>query len=497
MTALRAILFAVGIALFLVTAQAQIGANGYYAQCQKLYQKNALDAAQSTCLLALAADKNHLPSLKILARIAIQRNQPNDADNYIQQALALTPDDRELKFLQAKSDLLQNKAKEALSLLPNSNDPEVVLTRAKALEALGRFEEAQSAFRQVSALQEGRLGFARMAERLGHPEEAIGVMGSEPKEKLAEARLLWISGRTKEAAQALENVLPRLPLEDDYTKTLGLLANVYYGLGEFDKGALVLRQLSSRTSLPSNLLAKIWPWLVLLLAYLGVLLYGESRIEPMRTVEMTTDRKYGPGSLHFWILMALLLAALVAVVAGQALYQNLLAPFTPLQGDLVRPIFYIVMGAGLFLITMQTLGRQGIIKALGPQQTWLDGIWAGAVLLGILGVYSLVAKNLGLGGTHLMYPAFFGIALLEVIIRGIGHQLFQERYRELATFMVPMLFALVIPGPTFYFLLSSVFLGWLFQRTKGAGSGALAWIVMAVLLALIGNLPTTRTLLGS
>lgn len=496
MAALRAILFAVGVVLFGFTAQAQLGAEDYYAQCQRLYQQTALDAAQSTCLLAIAADKTHLPSLKLLARIGLERKQAIDADVYIQQALALNTSDPELLYLQARSSYLQNKPADALVELPNSTDTEVVLLRGQALEALGRYEEAQSDYRRISGSVEGRLGFARIAERLGHPEEALGVLGSSPRERLAAARLMWIAGKTQESAQALEDVLPRLPPEDDYTKTLGLLANVYYGLGEFDKGSLVLRQLSARTSLPSNLLAKIWPWLMLLLVYLGILLYGESRIEPMRTVEMTSERKYGPGSLHIWILISLLIAGLAAVVVGQALYQNLLAGFTPLQGDLVRPVFYIVMGASLFLIAMQTFGREGITKVVGPRQTWLDGIWAGVVLLVLLGIYSVISRSLSLGGLHLIYPMFFGLALLEIIIRGAGQQILHDRYRELTNYMVPMLFALVIPGPTFYFLVCSVFLGWLAQRTKGVGAGALAWVAMAILLALVGNLPAVRTLLS-
>lgn len=183
---------------------------------------------------------------------------------------------------------------------------------------------------------------------------------------------------------------------------------VYYGLGEFEKGSLVLRQLSSRVSLPSSLLGKIWPWLLVFLIYLGLVLYGESRIEPMRTVEMGSDRRFGPGSIHLWLILALVLAGLASVGIGQLLYQNLLALFTPFQGQVVRPVFYFLMGALALLITYQMVKQEGLVQALGSRSSWVEGTWAGLVLLALLGLYSYIAKPLGLSGLGTMYPIFWG-----------------------------------------------------------------------------------------
>jgi hypothetical protein len=337
-----------------------------------------------------------------------------------------------------------------------------------------------------------------MAERLGRPQEALGLLGSSPKEQLAEARLLWLSGDTRAAAEALEEVLPRLgPLEENYTRTLGLLAMVYYGLGEFDKGALVLRQLSTRISLPSSLLSKIWPWMLVLLLYLALLLYGESRIEPMRTIEMGIERRFGPGSLHLWLLLALALAGLASVGIGQVLYQNLLALFTPFQGQVVRQVFYFLLGAFALLITYQMVGQKGLLRALGSRSSWVEGTWAGLVLLVLLGLYSYLARLLSLSGLGTMYPIFLGLALLEVVIRGVGSSLFSERYKELGPLMVTLLFALAIPGPTVFFLMASFFLGWLYIRTRGALAGATAWVLAGLILTLVADTPLARTLLIS
>lgn len=496
MVALRAVPFAVGIALFAFTALAQLGAEGYYTQCKALYDQGVRDSAKATCQLALVADPNHLPSIKLLGRIYLDENNPGAAQPFLQQVKQLSPQDPEVALLEARYLLLQGRPSEALERLPRGLSTEAVLLRAQIYEALGRYEEAYATYRRIAASEEARLGAARLAERLGRPQEALGLLGSSPKEQLVKARLMWLSGDTRAAAEALEEVLPRLgPLEGDYTQTLGLLAMVYYGLGEFEKGSLVLRQLSSRVSLPSSLLGKIWPWLLVFLIYLGLVLYGESRIEPMRTVEMGSDRRFGPGSIHLWLILAFILAGLASVGIGQLLYQNLLALFTPFQGQVVRPVFYFLMGALALLITYQMVKQEGLVQALGSRSSWVEGTWAGLVLLALLGLYSYIAKPLGLSGLGTMYPIFLGLGLLEVVIRGVGYPIYKERYKELSNFMIPVLFALAIPGPTIFFLMASLFLGWLYMRTKGALAGATAWVLAGLILALVANMPLVRTLL--
>jgi tetratricopeptide (TPR) repeat protein len=455
-----------------------------------------LDSAQATCELALTADPGHLPSQKLLARIWLERGQVAQAQPYLDRIAPAAPDDPEVRYLEAKADLLQGRPAEALKKLPQVLSTEVLLAQAQAYEALGRYEEAFDTYRKAPSSEEARLGAARLAEKLGRPGDALSWLGSSPAEQLAEARLMWLTGQTEAAAKTLEAVLPKLgPLEPDYTKTLGLLAIVYYGQGQAEKGALVLRQLSSRISLPSALLAKTWPWLVVFLVFLALVLFGESQIEPMRTVEMTAGRQFGPGSLYLWLVASLLLAGILVTVLGRTLYSNILAAFTPVQADAIRPVFYLLYGAFTLLIAWRSVGRQGLTTVLGPRNAWVEGSWAGLVLLVLLVLYGYIAKPLGLGNLNALYPVFFGLALLEVVIRGLGYGFFRERYRELTSFMVPLLFALAIPGPTLYFLLSSIFLGWLFRRTRGALAGAVAWVVAGIILALVGSLPLMRTLL--
>ena len=474
-----------------------MGVSDYYSQCQNLYGRGAIDTAQSACQLALSVEPNHLPSLKLLARSYLDREQTLEASGFIEQAVLLAPNDPEVQFLSAKTRLLQGNPNQALVALPNSSSSEVLLVRGLALEQLGRYEEALRVFQQNSNNAQARLGIARLSEQLGRPKDGLIQMGNTPAERLAAARLHWLAGHPQEAARTLEALLPRLtPSDAIYTQTLGLLANVYYGQGDLDKGGLVIRQLSSRTSLPSSLLSKTWPWILVFLAFLGIVLYGESRIEPMRTIELTNERRYGPGSLYVWLLVGLVVAGLVAVVLGQVMYQNLLAVFTPVQGQFVQPIAYLLLGVVAFLITMQAIGRENLNKTLGPRSGWSEGLWAGVVLLIILGVYGTLGRSLDLSTLTLMYPVFFGLALLELVVRGAGTQLLSERYKNLGIYIVPLVFALFIPGPTVYFLLASAFLGWLHKRTGGATAGAIAWVVLGLIIAVISNLPAVRTLLG-
>jgi tetratricopeptide (TPR) repeat protein len=474
-----------------------LGASGYFSQCKRLYDRGVLESARVTCELALAADANHLPSLKQLSRIALDRKDPETAEQFLSRALALSSSDNELQFLSAWSKLQQNLPEETLSILPNAFSNEALLVRAQALEQVGRFEDAYAAFRRLPGSLEARLGTARLGEKLGRLDEALSTLSNTPKEELARARLLWLKGKTQTAAQRLEALVPKLnPSEPDYTKTMGLLAMAYYGLGQLGKGELAVRPLASRTSLPSTLLNRVWPWLVVLVVYLGLILYGESRIEPTRSLDVSAGRLYGPGSMHLWLLLALLIAGFVVALVGQSMYQNLLAAFTPIQGDVVRPVFFFIAGVVVLLISYFAAGSAAFSAALGSRNAWAEGVGFGILLLVLLGGYGYLAPRIDLPGPGTLYPMFFGLAFLEVAIRGMGFPMFERRYRDLAMYMIPILFALCAFGPTLYFVVASALLSWLHKRTGGALAGAVAWVFAGIVLAFSVNIPLVRTLLG-
>jgi tetratricopeptide (TPR) repeat protein len=489
----------VWVAIFIlatVPTLAKTGVSGYYAQCQTLYAKKVLDAAQSTCQLALTLDPDHLPSLKLISRILLEQNNPAKAASYLSKLATLAPTDPESRLLRAKSHLRAGKAGEAYGLLRGIGGSEAALLRAEAQETLGQYEEALNSYRQAFTLVDGRLGAARMSQRLGKLEDGIAVLSNTTREALLKAELQWAKGQLGSAAKNLESVLPRLgPLDPDYTRTLNLLAMVYYGQGNTQKGGLVMRQLASRSSLPTILLGYIWPWIAAFVIYLGLILFGESQIEPMRTVELTDEVRHGPGSLHLWILGSVLIAGVASAWIGQTLYSNWLAAFTPVQSDVARTLFYVILGVAGAVILYTRTGLKPLQKLLEQRQTWVEGVAAGLGLVALLLVYGYVRNNLGLGSLPLNYAVFVGFAFLELVIQGVGSGILQDRYRQLTNLMIPILFALAIPGPTLYFAVAAFLMAWLRRRTRGALAGMVAWLVAGIIVSLISSIPLVRTLL--
>jgi tetratricopeptide (TPR) repeat protein len=476
-------------------ALAQLGADDYFFQCRSLYARGDLSSAKATCELALTANPQHVPSLELLSRIHLDEKQIAEAEQSLEQLRGIVgADNATLRLLQARLLLLRGRPAEALGVLPSSRDPESYLYQGVALEALGRYEEAYNAYRRADRLLEGRLGAGRMARRLGQPTEGIFLLRDSPREDLLRGELLWSAGRLQEAAEVLEPLLSRFSrLDEEYTQALKLLTAIHYGTGNLERGGAYLSLLSQQVSLPTQLLSHIWPWLAVFVLYLALILIGESRIEPMRTVELDSQFRLGPGTVHGWLILAPLIAGALTAGIGYFLYGNWLAAFTPVQAETVRPMFYLLLGAVAFLIAYLRIGLANL--HLGARQNWIEGVWAGVVLLAIVGIYGLIRKPLGLGEFPSIYISFLGLAMMEPVLRGAASFALRDRYRELSTYMLPLLSGLAIFGPTLLGVGAAVFLGWLRRRTGGTLAGMVAWVVAGLILTLVAELPFMRTLL--
>lgn len=476
-------------------ALAQLGADDYFFQCRSLYARGDLSSAKATCELALTANPQHVPSLELLIRINLDEKRVAEAEQSLEQLRGIvSSDNATLRLLQARLLLLRGRAAEALRVLPNNRDPESYLYQGVALETLGRYEEAYNAYRRADRLLEGRLGAGRMAQQLGQPTEGIFLLRDSPREELLRGELLWSAGRLQEAAEVLEPALSHFSrLDDEYTQALKLLSAIYYGRGDFDRGGAYLSLLSQQMSLPTQVLVHIWPWLAVFALYLALILIGESRIEPMRTVELDSQFRLGPGTVHGWLTLAPLIAGALTGGIGYFLYGNWLAAFTPVQAETVRPMFYLLLGAVVFLIAYMRIGLANL--HLGARQNWIEGVWAGVVLLVIIAIYGLIRKPLGLGEFPNIYISFLGLAMMEPVLRGAANFSLRERYRELSTYMLPLLSGLAIFGPTLLGAGAAVFLGWLRRRTGGTLAGMVAWVVVGLILTLVAELPFMRRLL--
>ncbi|WP_243089206.1 tetratricopeptide repeat protein [Thermus neutrinimicus] len=473
-----------GLLLLGLPAWAQ-GAEDYFTRCQRLFQQGALESAQATCELALTSDPEHRPSLLLLARIHLERGDLAQAESY----LAQLGDEPEAQLLRARLLLQKGQAAEVLRLsLPPG--PEANLLRAMALEALHQYEEALRLAQGLPSTPEARLLLSRLHLALGRPQEGLAFLGSTLRERLERGRLLFLSGRPQEAIPLLEGLLPELSAQPGLqSQALSLLALAYFGQGQLAQGQAALRQLSALENLPARLLAQAWPWLIVLLAFLLLVLLGESRIELLRALEVVEDPLPGPGSLYLTLLGSLLLSLLLAALLGKALFANALALFTPYQKDLLLPNLYLIYGLLLFASVLLARGfRKRLPNLLGSWSTWIEGFWVGPALVLLLFLYGWIREALGLGTLPLNLLAFLGLALMEPFFRGLVPLVLKERYKDLHPYLAALLFALAVPGPTFLLLLLGAGLLWAKERAEGTLGLALGWVVAGVILAL---LPTT------
>ncbi len=218
-------------------------------------------------------------------------------------------------------------------------------------------------------------------------------------------------------------------------------------------------------------------------AFLVLVVLGESRIEPLRTVEVVENPLPGPGSLYLLVLLALALALGVALFLGKALFANLLALFTPYQKAQLLPSFFFCVR------TLPFWGASPLAEAApspgaGAPRGLGGGFWVGPALVLALFAYGLVRPFLGFPTLPLHLLVFLGLALMEPFFRGLAPWAFGERYRDLAPYLSALFFALAVPGPTFFLLLLGAGLLWAKERAGSVVGVALGWVVAGVVLAL-------------
>ncbi|WP_018460891.1 tetratricopeptide repeat protein [Thermus oshimai] len=470
-------LWAMGVVLGLALAQT---AQEYSARCLRFYQTGALESARATCELALVSEPEFKPALRLLVRIHLEEGNLAEARAYLERL----GEDPEAPLLRGRLYLLEGRFRDVLGLsLPET--PEGRFLKARALEGLGRYEEALREVEGLPPTGEVRLLAARLLLALGRPEEALGRLGGGLEEEALRGRLLFLLGRPKEAAELLEGLLPRLTQSPAlYREALATLTQAYLGQGDWGRGLAALGQLARVVNLPALFLAKAWPWLLVLLLFLVLVLYGESRIEPLRTVEIVPEAWPGPGTLLLQALFALALALAVALFWGKSVYGNLFALATPHQGGEVLPLFYLAYG--LFLLGAVLLFHRSFLsRILGPWPSWTEGFPVGVLLLLALLLFGLVRPYLGLPTLPLHLLTFLGLALMEPFFRGLVPQAYRERYRELGPYLSALLYPLLLPGPTVLLLLLSAGLLWLRARAQGTLGLGLGFVVAGVVLALL------------
>ena len=497
--------------IFLAVALAQFnpGPAEYYGQCRALYQQQVLSGARAACELALVADPDYIPALKQIIRIDLEEGKLDEAGEKLDHLLRLQPEDMVSRVLHARYLLETGKYAQALELCRNTPGEEADWIRARALELLGRPKEALDAYREAELLgdKNSRVWAARLLQRLHRPEEALQELGDlqTPKALALKGRLLLAAGKLPQAAEYLEGALANIPGDSaEYTEALTALALAYYGMGDFAKGGRVLSQLESRINLSAALLSSSWLWLLGLVLLIGLHLYGESRIEPISTLEVRSEREWGVGRLYVILLASWLGAALLAALSGILLYGNLLAAFTPVQADVVRPIFYVALALANALAAFIALRNppEDAPSPLGKKESWIEGLWIGVIIAVLFVAYALLRQRLGwldnLPFNPLLWPgavALASFALAEPLLRSVLLRAFQTRYgRHLAPLFTVLSGGMFLLTPLLLWWSLAAFLLLLRRRLASLWPNMAAWPVAALLLLAVGMLPVVRAL---
>jgi len=497
------------VLLSLALAQFNPGPSNYYHQCRTLYEEHVLAGASAACELSLVADPDYVPSLKLLAQIYLDEGRVDEAGDLLDRLSRLAPNDLETRTLNARYLLEKGRYREALNASQHVPGATASLVRGMALEALGRFDDALAAYREAALLgdDEARIKAALLLERMGRPEEALKEIEDLDNAKVGtlKGRLLLSAGRLPEATQVLEETLRNLPSTSDlYNQTLSALAKAYYGLGDFRKGSLVLAQLGSNADLVGGVFSSIWVWLLGVVVLVGLHLFGESRIEPISTLEVREDYTWGVGRLYTAMILSLLGGALVAVFVGWVRYNNLLAAFTPVQQDVVRPVFYIFSALFMALTAYFVLRHRpdDAPPPLGKQENWIEGLWVGLLLALLIIGYAWLRGRMPWLNPLPFKPILFSgalaiaaMALAEPLLRVVAPTVYQVRYgNSMAPIFTLLIGGLVWLSPVVMWWFAAALLYVIKQRFAGIWPNMTGWLVAAAVLLLAGLFPSVWAL---
>ena len=494
--------------LSLSVAQFNPGPVNYYNQCRALYQEGVLAGAAAACELSIVTDPNYVPALKLLAKIYLDENRVDEAGSLLDRLDTLAPNDLETKALKARYLLKKGRYREALNVSRYVPGADVLLIRGKALEALGRFNEALAAYREAAMLgsDEARISAALILERMRKPEAALKEIAplTSPDIGPLRGRLLLSAGRLREAVAVLEETLHALPSTDErYSETLSTLALAYAGLGDFRRARLVLDQLGSQVDLLGDFFKASWLWLFGLALLVGLHLFGESHIEPISTLEVREGYLWGIGRLYSSIITSILFGAVVAVAVGWLRYHNLLAAFTPVQADVIRPIFYLTSAASMGLTSYFMLRpRPEEPTPLQNRESWVEGLWVGVLLALLVVAYAWLRSHLSWLNPMPFNPLLIGggvalasFALAEPLLREVAPAAFRFRYGSgLAPFFSVLLGGLVWMSPVLLWWAAAALLYSIRQRFASVWPNMTGWLLAALLLLLTGFIPSVRAL---
>jgi tetratricopeptide (TPR) repeat protein len=490
---------------------------GYLTDCQYFYQVGDLASASGACRLATIYDPSSLRAWQLVTRVLIAAKRFGQARRSLARLKSLDPQGSAPALLGARLDLAEGQPELALATLARlHSSPSKWWWSAQAWLQLAQTGQAVRALERELAADpasvRGRLLLARLLLPT-QPSRSLSLLGAIQDPSAAALSQIgiteWALGRSG-AVHTLESAIqnPAALSGSQYRQALGVLTLAYFGTGQFQNGNLALGQLASNEDLTNQLLHGLFPVLLLLLALLVLHLLGESRIEPLATPEaLVGPQPWGVLASYRQLLLALLLALIVSSAVGSAVYGNLLALWTPVQSELIRPIFLITWTLAALALLWPDVQRRGwktwemLVNTPRdlPAAALLGLAWA-ALSLG----YAYLTRSWAApwGGTVLPLQRP-GLALLltalvlplsELYFRSYALFPLQKRYGpSTAVAILALLYALVLGIPLPLLLVESLLLSWLARWENSTATSLVArWgLYLGLFLAAL-IFPATR-----
>ncbi len=436
----------------------------------------------------------------LLAEILVAGGRDDEAGTYLESAreqLEARPD----RDLLARLAFVEGRSAEA------RRDPNAALAAyARAIEADG----LDVGYRLVDAHLRWRLGdLAGAAQQLRDYETATGDQRN-PEVKALLGRVAWVQGASDEAIGQIETALALREPRDSggQAADLRVLAALYYGQGDLQRGALALREASRRGNLLTDIGGNTLLWLLGLVVLLGLHLIGESRQTGLVAQQPEGPRTWTLGQAYGLLVAAALTGFAATMTYGLAVHSNLAVLFTPHQQHDARAVYLIVFGLVTSLVAwwrVRRLGWNATERLAGRSDGFAGGLVVGALLYTVMLAYLLYVPQTGFAGpffldlawlTPLRVLALAVVPLAEFYYRGFLRPAVEARYGAgMSMPIMTLAWALSFATP----LLVLIPIGFALaevdrRRPNGLTAVTAVWVAWVALAATVALSPFVRSL---
>jgi tetratricopeptide (TPR) repeat protein len=523
--------FAVLLALFALSggASAQLRqAQTSYSRCVEFFvRQDNPQIAEQFCNTAVQFAPEVAEYQRMYARVLLANGNPDGAEGALNaaRARAVVPENdliaAEIALYRSDLQTALDSARAALGA-PGLQRLETIRALRVTGTVLARQsldEEALADLERAIALEPRDVRLRRAAADLylkREPRRAVALLELAPLKTapiLADlGRAQWVAGDLTAAIQTLEGITGRVQSfsseRETYQRALGALAYAYYGQGRFNEGNRVLTLMDNQGNLFALFISRSLPWLLGILLLLVLHLLGESRIEPLSTIEIQDGpRPWTVAVVYTWLLLAVLVGGVAALVGGNLIYGNFLAILTPYQSGTIKDLYFVCFALTLFALSLQTTASNGWnvrdqLFGKARREVALDGPAVGLVMLAAALLYQFGVHFINFKGFYLdlstwrttLALAMLILPLSEVYFRAFALYPMEKRYGQgIAYAILSVIYALALTSPLPLLIGFGVGLLHFTNRAGGTLPAIVAQWVFHVGLLIALAIPAVRT----